>query len=150
MTGSGVRVLVLYSHSLLGEGMSRMLSAEPGLHVTAVDMASDGDRDAALADDPDVIVLEEGGTIDTADLLRRTNCRVVVDVDISSAEAWTVRRKSIRSRPDDVLAAVRQALLTERRPAAARQAARPSPPASCSSTAGAPGPTPSRSRALPS
>lgn len=109
MTGSGVRVLVLYSHSLLGEGVSRMLAEDPGLDVTAVDLASVCDRDAALAADPDVIVLEEGGALDAADLLRRTHCRVVVDVDISSAEASTLRRSTIRSRPDDVIAAVRRA-----------------------------------------
>jgi len=124
VTGSGVRVLVLYSHSLLGEGMSRMLAAEEGMDVTAVDMASVAERDAALAGDPDVIVLEEGGSIDCADVLRRTHCRVVVDVDITSAQAWTLRRSEIRSRPDDVMAAVRQALTVERRPSARRRSPR--------------------------
>jgi chemotaxis response regulator CheB len=130
VTGSGVRVLVLYSHSLLGEGMSRMLAEDPGLDVTAVDVACVGARDAALDADPDVIVLEEGSTLDAADLLRRTHCRVVVDVDISSAEASTLRRATIRSRPDDVMAAIRQAvgpgLQAGRHGAASRKPALPS------------------------
>lgn len=127
MTGSGVRVLVLYSHSLLGEGVSRMLAEDPGLDVMAVDLACVGERDAALAADPDVIVLEEGGALDAADLLRRTNCRVVVDVDISSAEASTLSRSTIRSRPDDVIAAVRRAARPGR--AAGRHEVAPRKPA---------------------
>lgn len=124
MTGSDVRVLVLYSHSLLGEGMSRMLADEPGLEVTAVDLAAAVDRDAAIAADPDVIVLEQGGSLDPAELLQRTHCRVVVGVDITSGEASTLRRSTIRSQPDAVIDAIRQAV--GRTPAGHRRAALPS------------------------
>ena len=33
-----VRVLVLYSHPLMGEGLGQMLAAEPGVMVDAVDI----------------------------------------------------------------------------------------------------------------
>ena len=42
MSPDPVRVLVLYSHPLMGEGLGRMLAAEPGITVDAVDIADDG------------------------------------------------------------------------------------------------------------
>jgi len=38
-----VRVLLLYSHPLMGEGLGRMLGAEPGLDVEAVDVSPAND-----------------------------------------------------------------------------------------------------------
>jgi DNA-binding NarL/FixJ family response regulator len=101
-----VRVLVLYSHPLLGEGLMRMLGDVDDLDVVAVSVESEEALAAALASHPTVIVLEEGGPLGARELLARTDCPVVVDVDISSAEAWSYRRDSIRSRPDEVLAAI--------------------------------------------
>ena len=82
-----VRVLVLYSHPLMGEGLSRMLAAEPGLEVEAVDVAQLGAVDAALALSPDVVIVEEGGAINAADIVRRSTCSVVLDVDITTTTA---------------------------------------------------------------
>ena len=45
-----VRVLVLYSHPLMGEGLGRMLAAEPGVVVTAVDIGEPDAVNAALAE----------------------------------------------------------------------------------------------------
>ncbi|OGO58073.1 MAG: hypothetical protein A2V85_13175 [Chloroflexi bacterium RBG_16_72_14] len=105
-----VRVLVLYSHPLMGEGLERMLSAEPGIVVYAVDIAEPAAVDAALAGDPAVIVVEEGGRVDAADVVRRSSCPVVLDVDITTTRAWTLRRESLCSRPDEFLAAIREAV----------------------------------------
>ena len=102
-----VRVLVLYSHALMGEGLGRMLADEPGLAVDAVDCTSDAAVTAALETEPSVIVLEEGGCMDAADLMRRTRCPLVLDVDITTTRAWTLRREILSSRPDDFLAAIR-------------------------------------------
>jgi hypothetical protein len=102
-------VLVLYSHPLLGEGLGRMLAAEPDMIVDAVDVADAAAVDSAIAGDPAVIVVEEGGAIDAADVVRRSTCAVVMDVDITTTAAWTLRRESLSSRPDDFLAAIRSA-----------------------------------------
>lgn len=105
-----VRVLVLYSHPLMGEGLERMLSAEPGVVVYAVDIAEPAAVDEALAGEPAVIVVEEGGSVDAADVVRRSNCPVVLDVDITTTRAWTLRRESLCSRPDEFMAAIRAAV----------------------------------------
>jgi DNA-binding NarL/FixJ family response regulator len=102
-----VRVLLLYSHPLMGEGLGKMLAAEPGVTVDAVDIGITEAVDAAIARDPDVIVVEEGGAVDAADVVRRSNCPVVLDVDITTTRAWTLRRETLSTRPDDFLAMIR-------------------------------------------
>lgn len=102
-----VRVLLLYSHPLMGEGLLKMLAAEPGVAVDAVDIGITEAVDAAIALDPDVIVVEEGGAVDAADVVRRSDCPVVLDVDITTTRAWTLRRETLSTRPDDFLAAIR-------------------------------------------
>jgi len=105
-----VRVLVLYSHPLMGEGLCRMLAAEPGLAVEAVDVSMPGAVDAALEIEPDVIILEEGGPLDAADIVRRTTCSIVLDVDITTTNAFSLRREVLSTRPDDFLASLRAAV----------------------------------------
>lgn len=102
-----VRVLLLYSHPLMGEGLLKMLAAEPGVVVDAVDIGITEAVDAAIALSPDVIVVEEGGAVDAADVVRRSDCPVVLDVDITTTRAWTLRRETLSTRPDDFLAAIR-------------------------------------------
>ncbi len=105
-----VRVVVLYSHPLMGEGLGRMLAAEPGLAVEAVDVALPSAVDAALAAGPEVVIVEEGGPLDAADVVRRSTCSVVLDVDITKANAWSLRREAMSTRPDDFLATLRAAV----------------------------------------
>jgi DNA-binding NarL/FixJ family response regulator len=102
--------VVLYSHQLLGEGLGRMLEAEPGLVVTTVSQGTIEALDEALACNPDVVVFEEGGPIGILDVLRRSGASLVIDVDITSSTAWTLRRQALRSAPEEVLAAIRDAL----------------------------------------
>lgn len=105
-----VRVLVLYSHPLMGEGLGRMLADEPGIVADAVDISIPGAVDAALAAAPDVIIVEEGGPLDAADIVRRSTCSVVLDVDINTTNAWSLRREVLSTRPDDFLASLRSAV----------------------------------------
>jgi hypothetical protein len=84
-----------------------MLASEPGIVVQAVDVTEQAAVDAALATDPSVIVVEEGGSVDAADIVRRSAAMLVMDVDINTASAFTLRRESLSSRPDDFLAAIR-------------------------------------------
>ncbi len=105
-----IRVLVLYSHPLLGEGLGRLISTEPGVEVTTIDLADVALVEEAIQSGPALIVVEEGGRLDGMDVLRRATCPVVVDVDITTADAWTLRREHLASRPDTVLDAIRAAL----------------------------------------
>jgi DNA-binding NarL/FixJ family response regulator len=105
-----VKVLVLYSHPLMGEGLGQMLASEPGIVVYAVDIAEQAAVDEALASEPAVIVVEEGGRVDAADVVRRSSCPVVLDVDITTTRAWALHRESLNSRPDEFLAAIRAAV----------------------------------------
>jgi hypothetical protein len=102
-----VRVLVLYSHPLMGEGLGRMLAAEAGVSVDAVDITVPEAVEAALAREPEVVIVEEGGALDAVDIVRRSKATVVLDVDITTTRAWTLRREILSTRPDDFLATVR-------------------------------------------
>lgn len=87
-----------------------MLAAEAGVIVTAVDIAEPDAVSAALASEPEVIVIEEGGAVDAADVVRRSHASLVLDVDITTTSAWTLRRETLSTRPDDFLAAIRAAV----------------------------------------
>ncbi|MCJ7712565.1 MAG: hypothetical protein MUQ32_17235 [Chloroflexi bacterium] len=122
MSPDPVRVLLLYSHPLMGEGLLKMLAAEPGITVDAVDIGITEAVDAAIAVGPDVIVVEEGGAVDAADVVRRSDCPVVLDVDITTTRAWTLRRETLSTRPDDFLAAIRAVVGAAGKPAPAADA----------------------------
>jgi hypothetical protein len=99
----------------MGEGLGQMLAAEPGVSVDAVDIGDPAAVEAALACEPAVIVVEEGGAVDATDVMRRSNCPVVLDVDITTTRAWTLRREQLSSRPDDFLATIRNVVGCEAR-----------------------------------
>ncbi len=101
---------MLYSHPLMGAGLQGMLADEPGVIVEAVDVSEEAAVAIALATEPNVIVLEEGGAVDAAEVVRRSRCPLVLDVDITTTSAWTLRREALSTRPDDFLAAIRQAV----------------------------------------
>ena len=94
----------------MGEGLGGMLAAEPGIQVESADVSMPGAVDAALALQPDVIIVEEGGPVDAADIVRRSTCSVVLDVDITTTQAWSLRREALSTRPDDFLASLRSAV----------------------------------------
>ncbi len=105
-----VRVLLLYSHPLMGEGLGRMLSAEPGIELECADMSKASAVTAALAREPEVVIIEEGGPVDAADVVRRCKASVVLDVDITTTHAWSLRRELLSTKPDDFLASLRTAV----------------------------------------
>jgi hypothetical protein len=94
-----------------------MLAAEPGLSVSTVSLDTLDGLDEALSGEPDVVIFEEGGPIGILDVLRRSGATVIVDVDITSSTAWTLQRHELRSAPDEVLGAVREALSARARSA---------------------------------
>jgi DNA-binding NarL/FixJ family response regulator len=53
------RVLVLYVHPLLGEGLASLLSAQEGVGAVAVNSHDEAARAAALSSRPDLVIVEE-------------------------------------------------------------------------------------------
>jgi len=94
----------------MGAGLERLLSDEAGVVVDAVDVTSVAAVEAALANHPVVVVVEEGGGIDAVDVARRSSCALVLDVDITTTRAWTLRRESLSTQPDEFLATIRSAV----------------------------------------
>jgi len=57
------RVLVLYVHPLLGQGLARLLTAQAGVRAVAVAAGDPARRSAALHTRPDLVIVEEAGDV---------------------------------------------------------------------------------------
>ncbi len=110
-----VKVLVLYDHPLLGEGLGALMEAVAEISVERVAMSEPDAMERALAYDADVVILEEGGPVGLLDLLRQSNCRAIVDVSISTSRAWAIRREEIASDPETLIERLVNACLGDRR-----------------------------------
>jgi DNA-binding NarL/FixJ family response regulator len=53
------RVLVLYAHPLLGEGLASLLSTQAGVGAVAIDSHDEVARAAALLSHPDLVIVED-------------------------------------------------------------------------------------------
>lgn len=62
-----VRIVILYLHPLLGEGLASLLSGEPGVVANAVARGDEPAVTRALADRPDLVVLEGADSSHTSD-----------------------------------------------------------------------------------
>jgi hypothetical protein len=112
-TGSAVgmahhrtKVLVAYHHAILGEGLARMLGEDRSLQVVMADLMSAPELEAALGSTPDVIVLEAGGPLTPDQLMARTSCPTIIDVDLDSTESHAFRRETFPARPADLVARI--------------------------------------------
>jgi hypothetical protein len=121
-----IKVLVLYDHPLLGEGLGALMASVPELELERIAMGDPNAMERAIASDADVVILEEGGPVGLVDLLRDSRCRAIVDVSISSSQAWTIRREVIAPDPDSLIDRIISACLGDRR-AIAPPAATPAP-----------------------
>jgi hypothetical protein len=113
-----VKVLVLYDHPLLGEGLSALMGSISDLAVERIAMGDPDAMERALAYGADVVILEEGGPVGLIDLLRSSNCKAIVDVSISTSQAWAIRREEISPDPDSLIDRIVSACLGDRRPIA--------------------------------
>jgi len=109
-----VKVLVLYDHPLLGEGLGQLMASVPDLEVERIAMGDADAMERAIASDADVVILEEGGPVGLLDLLRQSRCRAIVDVSISTSKAWTIRREEIEPDPDSLVDRIVAACLGDR------------------------------------
>lgn len=109
-----VRVLVLYDHPLLGEGLSALMASVPDLIVERIAMDDPDAMQRAIAADADVVILEEGGPLGLLDVLKGSRCRAIVDVSISTSQAWTIRREEIATDPDSLIDRIVGACLGDR------------------------------------
>jgi hypothetical protein len=120
-----VKVLVLYDHPLLGEGLGALMASVPELEVEHIAMGDPNAMERAIASDADVVILEEGGPVGLVDLLRDSRCRAIVDVSISSSQAWTIRRETISPDPESLIDRIISACLGTRRAVAPPPAGTP-------------------------
>jgi DNA-binding NarL/FixJ family response regulator len=110
-----VRVLVLYDHPLLGEGLGALMASVPDLHVDRIAMDDPDAMKRAVASNADVVILEEGGPLSLLDVLRGSNCRAIVGVSINTTEAWTLRREEIEPDPESLIDRIVSACLDDQR-----------------------------------
>jgi DNA-binding NarL/FixJ family response regulator len=109
MAGRCARILVLYRHPLLGQGLAEILSREASLEIRSVDEGDPVALRDALGSQPDVIIFEEGGPVEPLDMLRRSGCALLIDVSIATSDAWTIRRDAITTVPGHVTEAILEA-----------------------------------------
>ena len=98
-----VRVLVLYDHPLLGEGLSALMASVADLQVERICMCNADAMERAIAADADVVILEQGGPVGLLDVLRDVRCRAVVEVDMNTSRAWTIHREEIATDPGSLI-----------------------------------------------
>jgi hypothetical protein len=106
------RVVILYSHPLLGEGLARLLGGDRDLHVELVRVDDEPDAEAALAgrteaDFPDVVVVERGLALEAIDLLRLAPSALLIDVGLDAGPSWAIRREELAPQPDEILRTIR-------------------------------------------
>ena len=78
MEGSGpIRVLILYVHPLLGEGLAKLLAAEPGISARAIAMVDASGTAAALSTGPDAVIVER----------REASAATALQASVASASA---------------------------------------------------------------
>jgi DNA-binding NarL/FixJ family response regulator len=102
------RVVILYAHPLLGEGIGRILRAEPGLEVELVSLDDAGEAARALAADPDVVILERTAQRQALDLLPTAPGALFIDVGLDSGPSWTYRRDAIGAEPNELVRVIHE------------------------------------------
>ena len=100
------RVVILYAHPLLGEGIGRILTAQPDLRVELVSLDDECGADTALSTGPDVVILERTTPLRALDYLRSAPGALFIDVGLDTGPSWTYRRDAIDPKPDELVRAI--------------------------------------------
>ena len=106
MQGETRRVLILYDHPLLGEGLERLLRDRSDLQVQLVHVDSLDVARAAVLSQPDVVIMERCAPVAAIDLIRLAPDTVFIDVGLDAGPSWTYRREEISPRPEAILQAI--------------------------------------------
>jgi hypothetical protein len=75
------RAVVVYEHSLLGEGIARVLASATGAQVLAVPGRDERVLAAVLAAGPHVVLVERGPLLDAVDVAAAAPAARVIDLD---------------------------------------------------------------------
>ena len=102
-----IRVVVLYTHPLLGEGVEKMLATEVGLEVIAVPLADIEAAERALTAEPEVVVFERNTPLQAIDVLKFTPNALLIDVGMDAGPTWTYHREQISAQPEGIFEAIR-------------------------------------------
>ena len=106
MPGEPRRVIILYDHPLLGEGLERLLRDRPGLQVQLVHVDSLDIARSAVDSQPDVVILERCAPVAAVDLLPLAPDALFIDVGLDAGPSWSYRREELSPRPEDIVQAI--------------------------------------------
>ena len=106
MPGNARRVVILYDHPLLGEGLERLLRDRADIDVRLVRVDGVESAKAALESAPDVVIVERCAPVAAIDLLALAPGTLFIDVGLDAGPSWTYRREEISPRPEDILQAI--------------------------------------------
>jgi hypothetical protein len=101
-------VVVLYAHPLLGEGIARLISDEPGLEVTSVRTVDVLAAGMPLVPVPDVVILERSEPDRALEVMRFAPDALVIEVSLDPGPTVTYHRREISARPEGLLRAIRE------------------------------------------
>jgi hypothetical protein len=108
VSGGEQRVVILYANPLLGEGLGRIVAADTLMRVELVHVDDAAAAERALADPPDVVILERGLPQHAVDLLRLAPSALFIDVGLDAGPTWTYSRAELSPQPEDLIRAIRQ------------------------------------------
>jgi hypothetical protein len=111
------RIVILYDHLLLGEGLERLLRNGSGLQVELVHVDGIETARAAIASDPDVVILERCAPVQAIDLLRLAPSALFIDVGLDPGPSWAYRRDELSPQPEDILRTIFERVHTPSHPA---------------------------------
>lgn len=112
MPAQARRVVILYSHPLLGEGLAHLLDGDHELIVELIRVDDEAEAEAALAGCladacPDVVIVERSVNVKATDLLQFAPSALLIDVGLDAGPSWAYRREELSPQPDEILRTIR-------------------------------------------